>query len=1226
MTAPSIADYFIQADSVDNQVIDFSVPGNAGGSGFTGIAGYLILCCYYKRDGFVDPLPVPTGYTLLDPDDFGAGGLFQDGIAVFAKDAAGGETGFTMPDVPGGSTGDILVVLHLDGGAVADLITSTAGQTSANPIVGTITPTAGVDVLLLAFATAAHDTTASWSVDAGWTILDQKNKGNGHPIDLEAYQAVTNPSGAYTITATEAAGHNKKMIMVAVSGEPPVIPPPIPGPVFAVDGVAFDNLLEARCRIEFNAAGQGYMVLSKGDPQAVPEMLYRGARVTCTFPEIDPDPIFEFFLEEGDFKVISGEEEGGEKLAFGGPGTLSMLRRAIVREEEFLDGIGYPKPNRGVWKFNENNTEGHIINKLIREAQAPDRPAAPLLGMTRTFDSDEDTDGVAWADQTLEGFWRVKIGTNLYDAIMRLVNSGLLSVEMAPGLVLNAYRERGVDRHSTSFAAGKIRFVKGVNIADELDKDMAGQIFATHALVRFTNNDDEIRYINVTKDAGDFDYDVEVFIESEATHANTARRSAKRSMALREEAQDAIIFGHIVPWPGDPTDDTIGLYLPGPTWSEHGQYWVGDLVTLDTGIESSQFEFNNNTKRVYAITLFKDDTGYLGPPIVELNAPHRKRRRGRTLAGISGTLSDSGSGGTTGSGGGGSGAGGSSGIGTAAYQVLAEKGQDDGYAGLDSDGHVPADQLGTGSSGSGARVLADNGTWISPVTAVDPIEVVVYDGLTPLVFDFAVARRYDVLLEDDVPDYSFANPPDDGEWGEMWVVWRQGTGAPHTVTHPAEVVTDDGSGGQTAFAPTLYTAVDAVNVHRFVTEDGGVSYGAVDETPGSGGGGGPMALDDLTDVNAPSPADLDVLTWDDGAGEWIAAAATGGGGGGTVHRVHLRHSASQSISVNPTVLEWDTEDVDTDGFHSTVTNTGRITIPSGLAGTYAWSVAVESNGTGSPRIALAKNAAGSPGPSNIFYLSKQFNGDFAVHLAGLIDLAVGDYIEVYVTGTTSGSIVNTDLIKNFAAVLVAASSGTDVAASPTWATKGDLIAATGNDAAAVVPAKAFSGSRLEEDTSQATGWKTVKARTIFKSADESVTSSTTMQDDNDFVLPVAANEKWLIEVVAFWQCNGSNGVDVKINFSTPASPTTLRIGVFAPGTGATSAEATPRIQAIDTGVDIPHGVLDTTTLGHTPAIYKIYFENGANSGNLTFRWAQNNSSGTSMTLKKGSWMKAELVP
>jgi hypothetical protein len=43
--------------------------------------------------------------------------------------------------------------------------------------------------------------------------------------------------------------------------------------------------------------------------------------------------------------------------------------------------------------------------------------------------------------------------------------------------------------------------------------------------------------------------------------------------------------------------------------------------------------------------------------------------------------------------------------------------------------------------------------------------------------------------------------------------------------------------------------------------------------------GGTIALDDVTDVNAPSPADGDVLTFDSGSGDWIPSAPTGGGGG-----------------------------------------------------------------------------------------------------------------------------------------------------------------------------------------------------------------------------------------------------------------------------------------------------------------------------------------------------------
>jgi hypothetical protein len=42
------------------------------------------------------------------------------------------------------------------------------------------------------------------------------------------------------------------------------------------------------------------------------------------------------------------------------------------------------------------------------------------------------------------------------------------------------------------------------------------------------------------------------------------------------------------------------------------------------------------------------------------------------------------------------------------------------------------------------------------------------------------------------------------------------------------------------------------------------------------GGTTPMpALDDLTDVDAPSPADGDVLTFDSGSGTWIPAPASG---------------------------------------------------------------------------------------------------------------------------------------------------------------------------------------------------------------------------------------------------------------------------------------------------------------------------------------------------------------
>lgn len=68
-----------------------------------------------------------------------------------------------------------------------------------------------------------------------------------------------------------------------------------------------------------------------------------------------------------------------------------------------------------------------------------------------------------------------------------------------------------------------------------------------------------------------------------------------------------------------------------------------------------------------------------------------------------------------------------------------------------------------------------------------------------------------------------------------------------------------------------------------------------------------------------------------------AVTAGGGGGGGTPTFVGCRVYNSAAISaanVTTTNLTFNSERFDTDAFHSTVTNTGRITVPTGKAGKY----------------------------------------------------------------------------------------------------------------------------------------------------------------------------------------------------------------------------------------------------------------------------------------------------
>lgn len=57
--------------------------------------------------------------------------------------------------------------------------------------------------------------------------------------------------------------------------------------------------------------------------------------------------------------------------------------------------------------------------------------------------------------------------------------------------------------------------------------------------------------------------------------------------------------------------------------------------------------------------------------------------------------------------------------------------------------------------------------------------------------------------------------------------------------------------------------------------------------------------------------------------------------------VRATASGNQTISANTdTTVTWDTEAYDTDGFHSTASNTERITIPSGMGGYYWVTVTV----------------------------------------------------------------------------------------------------------------------------------------------------------------------------------------------------------------------------------------------------------------------------------------------
>lgn len=147
-----------------------------------------------------------------------------------------------------------------------------------------------------------------------------------------------------------------------------------------------------------------------------------------------------------------------------------------------------------------------------------------------------------------------------------------------------------------------------------------------------------------------------------------------------------------------------------------------------------------------------------------------------------------------------------------------------------------------------------------------------------------------------------------------------------------------------------------------------------------------------------------VLTADSTAAtglKWAAAS----GGGSTFAGTRLTRSAAASISnATETTLNWDTETFDTDTYHSTSTNTNRITIPSGKAGYYEINFIInwtDANSTGRRLTVFRVNGTAVIGVES----TPSSSASISYYGATTQYMAVGDYVDLYVL-QTSGSTLN----------------------------------------------------------------------------------------------------------------------------------------------------------------------------------------------------------------------------
>ena len=449
-------------------------------------------------------------------------------------------------------------------------------------------------------------------------------------------------------------------------------------------------------RPELNGTGSGQFDISRQSPHATTDVVAMGNLVKVRIPAISEEYLFSFFMEQGDFDLISRDEEGGEALHFGGRGGLAYWDRAIWLSETFsipwwpdcadepmpagakgvvevqagkyrvytvdegetppiilsytnvnfeddwcawfdsrrtyqwpsanskrflvqlLDGPhagSYFHPHQdgvtehlpsgsagyksGVVLSDVASSPGGVIDYLFNEGTAADRPVQPIPLMSVDFDASFDSDSNAWTTSDALAGLSAGIGDYYLNTIGQVLSTGVVDVVMGPDLDMHGYNHYGTDRTGGAFAAGVVRFVKGVNIAEALNEAKADGPIATFAEV--AGNDDV--YVQAIIPSASSFVAREMSVSGATDDEAALEQIGLDALDLTRARSEALAFPVTV---GD--DELVGLYLPAPA-TLNGHYWLGDDVTMHTGSEDT--DLDNLDVRVTAITLTEDDAGNL---------------------------------------------------------------------------------------------------------------------------------------------------------------------------------------------------------------------------------------------------------------------------------------------------------------------------------------------------------------------------------------------------------------------------------------------------------------------------------------------------------------------------------------------------------------------------------------------------------------------------------------
>lgn len=231
----------------------------------------------------------------------------------------------------------------------------------------------------------------------------------------------------------------------------------------ALNGSPLGEITEAAAKHvarEFNDYGDGQFQISRhGDAdQLVWTRL--GRYIRAWRDTITGDPIASFFIEDSGDTVLAEEEDGVEDYVRQGRGPMRYLKEAIIWYESVTgNDAAAPDPD-GIWLWPEVHPAGIMVRQL---EEAQERGALPDL--TYDFTRTHDSDGNPWT-LTCDDFQLQTGDVDLDDLRGRLTELGLV-FEMKHDFLFRAWEAGNV---GTDLSAS-ITLAKGTDIATSAERE-----------------------------------------------------------------------------------------------------------------------------------------------------------------------------------------------------------------------------------------------------------------------------------------------------------------------------------------------------------------------------------------------------------------------------------------------------------------------------------------------------------------------------------------------------------------------------------------------------------------------------------------------------------------------------------------------------------------------------------------------------------------------------------